>query len=374
MAGKVRPAPPAGGLLILRKPAGPTSMQMLSRVRKLSGIRKLGHCGTLDPFADGVLPIALGRATNMIRYMDDYDKVYRVLIHLGEATDTQDLSGRVIGGRRPGPEETEALLRDGARLIREAMAKLTGRITQETPLYSAAKIDGRPMYDYARKGIAVEGKKREVEIYSAVLVGAGAGSADGAARRLTKESLPGASCFPGLQAGGEGLDEPREVTEPALWLAADISCSKGTYIRTWADDLGKLLGTGAYAARLRRLKTGPFCFEESVTLEELEEKAGLGFVFSAEAGDRSLLVSAETARPDFPVIELDKTCAVRLLQGKSLSVKDLPEAAARFRARAEGCFLGIVRRDGGPESGTIVAERMFTDIENFACRSEQASE
>lgn len=372
MGRKAKQAPPPGGLVICRKPAGPTSIQILSRLRRASGIRKAGHCGTLDPFADGVLPIAFGRATNMIRYMDDYDKVYRVLLHLGETTDTQDISGRKTGGLRPSRARAEAILADGAAEVLRAAAELTGEITQETPQFSAAKVDGRPMYDYARKGEKVQGKLRRVEIYSAEFIGFGLGETEAGEKVLSAEEIPGKAYFPELSEE-KGPDREIELPPPALWLVFDVHCSKGTYIRTWVHDLGQKLGTGAYAARLRRLRSGPFSFEEAYPPEKIEKAFA-----SASEKERAedflpLMRGAETARPDFPVIELEKTDAVCLLQGKTLRLgRDrLPAGAkSRFRVFSEGTFLGIAKALRGEGQGLIAAERMFTDIENFASRSD----
>ena len=364
-------APPAGGILLFKQPVGPTSMQVITKLRRLFGIRKAGHCGTLDPFADGVLPIAFGRATKMIRYMDNYDKAYRVLIHLGEATDTQDLSGRVIGGQRPSPESCAAFAADDYAVLKEAIAKLSGSIQQQTPMYSAAKVKGKAMYRYAREGKAVEGKMRTVEISGAKLVAAGSLPEAEQDKVLKRSDLPAAEYFPGLEEEHKGFDTPCEVKKPPFWLVVDIACSKGTYIRTWAHDLGKILGTGAYAARLRRLRSGPYTFAEAVSADTLEKYKEEGCSFEKADGSLPFYRPPETARPDFPVIELDKTDARRFIRGQGVSAAREASEEERFRVYCEDLFLGIGRLKPSFGPGIISAERMFIDIENFTCRFKQ---
>ncbi|NCC83858.1 MAG: tRNA pseudouridine(55) synthase TruB [Clostridia bacterium] len=371
MSAKINPPPPQGGILNCRKPVGPTSLWLVNEIKRLSAVRKVGHCGTLDPFADGVLPIALGRATNMIRYMDDYDKVYRVLIHLGEATDTADLSGSVIGGRLPASEECLAWSANDFAVLRETIGQMTGLIEQETPAFSAAKIAGRPMYEYARAGIAVEGKIRQVEVFSAELQGAGFDLQEDGLEALDESHLPGEVFFPGTEHVDKGLDKVKSVHKPRFWLVVDIHCSKGTYIRTWAAELGQRLGCGAYAARLRRLRSGPYSFDDAVRQEDLRiiKQEGRGL---AELKSRGLLRDASTARPDFPVIELDLNNATRILQGKQ--VFGLPDLSAdsHYRVFCRDLFLGIGVGRLSEDTGVIlVAERMFTSLENFESRFDE---
>ncbi len=361
MAKKTNPPPPYGGLLLLYKPQGPTSLDLVRQVKRLSGIKKIGHVGTLDPFADGLLPVALGRATNMVRYMDAYDKVYRVLICLGHTSVTGDLTGELRAGKVPTEPEMAAWLADGGAKLKEVIRTLTGKITQVTPAYSAAKIDGKPMYEYARQGIAVEGKTRDVTIYQADLVAAGKGRFE--ILELLPEALPGGEYFAG-GFGQKGPDEVKSVPAPPFWLVCDIHCSKGTYIRTWAQDLGERLGTGAYAARLRRLRSGPFRFEEAITLEDLRAFLEAGGSL-ARLGENPLLRDASSARPDLAVLELDKRSATMILQGKRFRHPELPEEGALVRLFYDGAFLGIGRSEPGDQGPILVAERMFRSLENI---------
>ncbi len=427
MAKKVNPPPPYGGLLIMYKPVGPTSLDVVRQLKRLTGIRKIGHCGTLDPFADGVLPIALGRATNMIRYMDEYSKVYRVLIHFGRESTTGDLTGEFSEGAGEfsdasgefsdasgefsegsetssqgvtlSSETLEQWCRDDYAHVKEAIASLTGSLEQITPAFSAAKVAGRPMYEYARRGIEVEGKPRQVEIYSADFVAAGVGTGAASRAEPAKQAgapagaganavagaktwtgpsiqlgeIPGDAYFPS-EVRQPGPDDVREIPAPAFWLIVDIHCSKGTYIRTWATDLGRKLGTGAYAARLRRLKSGPFAFEETITLDEVSQlvEAGGSFTNSTTNHQESIITSeksplrdASAARPDFPVLELNKTNAIKILQGKRFKLSGLPAEGTRCRLFHEGQFLGIGLVAVQDQDAILIAERMFFSLENF---------
>ncbi len=359
MSRKTNAPPPYGGIINLRKPVGPTSLMLVNRVKRLSGIRRIGHCGTLDPFADGVLPIALGRATNMIRYMDDYSKVYRVLIHLGTRTDTGDLSGRIVESSDPTDQQIADWARDDYQALRAAIARMTGRIEQRTPQFSAAKIDGKPMYEYARAGIEVTGKMRAIQIHSADLVTAG--ELKPSSESLNESNLPGQDYFPETIYDDRRLDEPVQLHMPRFCLIVDVHCSKGTYIRTWAEDLGYALGTTAYAARLRRLRSGPFTWADAVSEADLKAFHTAGGDFGRP--DEKLICDTSAARPDLPVIELDRQEAIRILQGKRLVPP--PGTESHYRLFHGDQFLGIGRRDRRDSECVLLAERMFLSIENF---------
>ncbi len=207
------------GLLLVDKPEGPTSHDMISRVRAALGVRRVGHTGTLDPFASGLLLLCVGWATRLSEYLTPLPKHYRGVIRLGETTDTDDRTGR-----------TTARSDDWQRLdraeIEEALRRQQGVIEQRPPVYSARKVSGRRAYDLARKGESPELGARPVEI----------------------ESL-----------------ELRELQPPDL--AVEIECSSGTYIRAVARDLGESLGVGAHLRELRRLAIGGFRVEDALRLE-----------------------------------------------------------------------------------------------------------
>lgn len=208
------------GFLVIDKPAGISSHDVVNRVRRILGTRKVGHTGTLDPFATGVLPIAVGEGTKAIQFLDEGEKAYDAVVRLGLTTDTLDITGAVLQEHDPAGVAQKQLL--------DAMASLTGEISQLPPMYSAIKQGGQPLYKLARKGIEVERQPRQVLIRQFELV-----------------------------AFNAPLAKVR------------VHCSRGTYVRTLADDLGKLLGCGACLTELRRTMSGPFRLADAMTLEQL---------------------------------------------------------------------------------------------------------
>lgn len=210
------------GILNVDKPKGMTSHDVVYKVRKILNIRKVGHTGTLDPNATGVLPIVIGRATKMSDFIMEKDKTYEAELILGKTTTTADSSGEVILEKEVSLKEEE---------IREAINSFVGEIYQTPPMYSAIKKDGVPLYKLARQNIKVEREKRQVTI--------------------NKISV-------------------KRILSNKAYL--EISCSKGTYIRTLCEDIGEKLGVGAHMGELRRTKTGNFNIENSHKLENIREK------------------------------------------------------------------------------------------------------
>ena len=215
------------GFVVIDKPAGITSHDVVSRVRRILGTRKVGHTGTLDPFATGVLPVAVNDGTKAIPFLDEGSKTYEALLRLGVTTDTLDMTGSVLSESDPTNITQE--------LFTSCLPGFTGAITQIPPMYSAIKQGGQPLYKLARQGVEVERKARDIEIYSLELL---------------------------------SFDFPH--------AAIRVVCSRGTYIRTLADDIGRKLGCGAALQELRRTASGPFCIDGAVTLVELEAAAGEG--------------------------------------------------------------------------------------------------
>jgi tRNA pseudouridine55 synthase len=211
----------------LNKPKGISSQQAVTRVKRITGVRKAGHAGTLDPMATGVLLVCTGEATKITRFLSDLDKEYLTVIKLGESTDTYDSEGTVV-------QRTEgfSLKRED---IERVLAGFMGTIEQTPPMFSALKMGGRPLYSLARKGITVERAEREVTIHGMEIIGFG---------------LP--------------------------FVELKISCSKGTYIRSLCNDIGEALGVGAHVAGLQRTRIGGFLIKDSVTLDELEESPAAG--------------------------------------------------------------------------------------------------
>lgn len=268
------------GIIIINKPVGITSFQAVARIRKLLGVRKVGHCGTLDPFASGVLPICVGRATRVIRYMDVYDKAYRCTVRFGAFTDTQDREGKVIGGDMPSGEELLKLESEDFRRIRSLFSALPGEREQLPPMYSAIKIGGHPLYEYARKGISVERSARPIRIYDCILHDIWA--------------------------------------DESLHADFSVSCSKGTYIRTICNELGVQSGYGAYADALCRTACGPFSLKEAFTLEDIE-------ALYREGRTAEFLLSEDLAIGHLPRIDVTSEEAFRIRQGQQMDFRQFED-------------------------------------------------
>jgi len=215
------------GLLIINKPKGWTSHDVVAKLRGLLGVRKIGHTGTLDPDATGVLCICIGKATKLADYLSEVDKEYRAIMKLGVITDTQDATGKVLN-------ETASfnITREDAE---EAFRKFSGKIVQIPPMYSAIKVGGVPLYRLARKGKEIPRKPREVFIRDI---------------KLLDFSVP--------------------------LIKFDVTCSKGTYIRTLCADIGNYLGVGAHMWSLDRLRSGDYTLKDALNIEDVERlnKAG----------------------------------------------------------------------------------------------------
>jgi len=242
------------GVLLLDKPVGPSSAQALGRARWLLAAAKAGHGGTLDPLASGVLPVLLGEATKFSHDLLEADKTYEACVRLGITTSTADGEGAVLArvgllwedGQRIEHGEALPLVPLSTALVHEACAAFCGRIVQVPPMHSALKKDGRPLYEYARAGLTVDVPTREVTIHAIEVLR--------------------------IELGQQNASPPNlESIQPAaldVWIRVD--CSKGTYIRTLAADIGARLGCGAYLAGLRRTQVGDLKIEQSISLEALE--------------------------------------------------------------------------------------------------------
>ena len=277
------------GWLIVDKPRDMGSTQVVNFTRRLFNAQKNGHCGTLDPFATGVLPIAFGEATKLIPYVTDGDKEYEFVLKFGCETDSGDTEGQVIksGGKIPTIDEIKQILPD-----------FIGEITQRPPAYSAIKINGQRAYDLARRGEDVEMPSRQVKIYQLELLGF---SDDKAKFR--------------------------------------VECSKGTYIRTLGRDIARKLGTYGYLEELRRTKCGHFDLSQKILLENIKN-------LEYGKGLEKVLLPVITCLRDIAVIAVGEAEAAKLRQGQGLSPKAFPvaelygqEAAMTF----DGELVAIVR-------------------------------
>jgi tRNA pseudouridine55 synthase len=278
----VKPArQPIDGVLLLNKPVGITSNAALQKAKWLLNAKKAGHTGTLDPFADGLLPLCFGEATKFSAYLLESDKTYRAVMQLGVTTLTGDPEGEVLAQR----DVTASCAQVAAVLPR-----FTGEIEQVPPMHSALKHQGRPLYEYARAGIDIERAPRRVHI-----------------RRL-------------------------ELVECALpRVVIDVQCSAGTYIRTLAQDIGEALGCGAHLTALTRSDAGGFSLDHAHTLPDLE---------ALEPGGRAaLLLPADTLVAHLPALTLDPLEARALCQGRSVRHEALPGLTRIYGPEAR--FLGL---------------------------------
>jgi tRNA pseudouridine55 synthase len=289
------------GVLLLDKPVGMTSNQALQRAKRLYRAEKAGHTGTLDPLAGGLLPICFGAATKFAQASLDADKRYRATLQLGERTASGDRETPVI--------ERRAVSIDRAA-VEAACRRFSGAIDQLPPMHSAVKQRGRALYEYARAGVAVDRSSRRVTIH-----------------RIDIVSL-------------------HEQT-----LVIDVACSKGTYIRALAEDLGQALGCGAHLAGLRRTASGALTEDRAVTPEALER--------ACESERDALLLAADSLVADWPAIQLDATEAGRFLSGLRRRVQHPNLPAVRVYGPEPGAFLGSAH----VSAGELIADRLLSPIE-----------
>ena len=271
------------GLLLLDKPAGLTSNAALQRAKRLLGIKKAGHTGSLDPIATGLLVLLFGEATKVSDYILNADKSYRATLRLGQTTTTGDSEGKIL-------EERPVTV--SAERVRAVLPQFLGEIAQIPPMYSAIKQGGKPLYELARKGLEVERAARRVRIDALDLI---------------------------------SLDGDR--------LVLDVRCSKGTYIRSLAVDIGAALGCGAHVEGLRRTSTGPFDIAQALTLGELAEVLGRG---------ECPLKAMDLALEYLPAVTLTENTAYYLRQGQGVVVAHAPSSLGRIRLYGPGDqFLGL---------------------------------
>ena len=290
------------GLLVLDKPAGPTSHDAVQRVKRITRAAKAGHTGTLDPFATGVLPILLGRATVIAPYLQAAWKTYRATLALGRATDTLDPTGQVVA-ETPVP----ALSEEGAR---RALAAFVGPREQVPPRFSAQKVDGRPAYLAARRGEEVALRPKPVEI-----------------RRIALVALEGAA------------------------LTFDVECSAGTYVRVLAAEIAEALGAAGHLSALRRLAAGSLRIDDATSFEGVEEHASAGTL-------GAIVRSMDDALDFLPRVTLTPGAAARVAHGAGFAIDDIADAApspAEGRAvrvaSPEGALLALATASDPSESG-----------------------
>ena len=292
------------GIIVIDKPAGWTSMDVCAKLRGMFHEKRVGHAGTLDPMATGVLPVFLGRATRAVEFAADSDKEYIAGLKLGVVTNTQDTTGEVLE-ERPVDVTRDQLL--------AALARFTGDIQQLPPMYSAIKIGGKKLYELARKGKEVERKPRPVTIH---------------ALDVLDEAPP------------EGAD----------WLVR-VACSTGTYVRTLCHDIGQALGCGACMASLRRVKAAGFTLKDAVTLKAVQEAVDRG------EGD-SLLLPVDAYFAGVPMLRLKTDRAEKKIRnGAALNARDLPDGAYRVYGM-DKTFLAL----GQVAGGTLTTVKSFFEV------------
>lgn len=295
------------GILIIDKPVGPTSHDIVSSVRKILKEKKVGHTGTLDPAATGVLPLVLGKATKLARYLTGGDKRYLATFKLGQTTDTLDAEGTVTSEKPVNVTEAQ---------VREAVAKFVGTIDQTPPMYSAKKIEGQRLYELARQGVTIEREAKRVTIHSCDVL---------------EVKLP-------------------EVT-------VDVLCSAGTYVRVLAADIGEALGCGAHLKTLRRTAAGSFKIDDAVSLEALADDPTMA---------KTRLLPLSRALSDLPTIALPIGVVKMVTSGYQLCVADL--RALDTPSFAEGATVALVS-DGGEL--VAVAEALVASSELASSRRDR---
>jgi len=287
---------PVEGVLVIDKPTGISSYGVIRTVKKRLSPKKIGHTGTLDPLASGVLPVVINGATKVIPFLDETVKSYEGTLRFGMVTDTDDSTGRVIREIRL---DESVLATDR---IWKVFGRFVGKIEQVPPMFSAVKYHGTPLYELARRGIHVERQPKEVEIFSLEIMG---------------------------------------VHLPLVDFR--VCCSRGTYVRTLSRQIGDALGVGAHLCRLRRTSSGPFSLKQSVTLAELDRLVEMGEI------DRRIITLREALR-SMPEIEIDDDLGDRIRNGRQVFLGDLKgltmpslERNQRVKILNQGVIVAIAR-------------------------------
>lgn len=297
--------PELNGIVVVDKPSGISSAGVVARVKGIFGAKKVGHTGTLDPFATGVLICCINRATRLSQFFLEGDKVYEAELVLGKVTDTQDATGTVI--------ERHPLDGIAVEQVREIAARFVGTITQVPPVYSALKHQGTPLYKLARRGVPVEKPARSIRINQLEIL---------------------------------------DVNLPAVRFS--VSCSSGTYVRTLCADIGRELGCGGHLKTLRRTASSGFTTDEAFSLEELVSLGERG-------GLAETVIPMNEALPFMPAAVADDVLVKKIQNGIKLSEADLPDAP---RVSAQGKFKVV---DENGRLIAMLAESPATGIYNYCC-------
>jgi len=300
------------GVLLLDKPQGMSSNDVLQKVKRLYNANKAGHTGALDPLATGMLPICLGEATKFSQYLLDADKRYRVIARLGQRTDTSDADGNIV---------EERPIQFTQQQLEQALEHFRGDTQQVPTMFSALKYQGRPLYDYARQGITVPREARPITVYELLFI----------------------------RWEGEELE-------------LEIHCSKGTYIRTIIDDLGERLGCGAHVTMLRRLQVDRYPAEKMVTLAQLQQ-----WVADADAAGTPaamqldpLLLPMDTPAAAYPMVSLPQASSHWFKLGQAVQVAGAPsDGLVRVFEMETDKFLGMAQID---DQGRVAPKRLVVEF------------
>ncbi len=287
------------GILLIDKPPLWTSNDVVSKLKGVLKERRIGHSGTLDPLATGLLAVFAGRATRAVSFAESHDKRYTAALRLGLRTDTQDISGNVISNGQTDVKDEE---------LDRVLSCFVGEIEQTPPMYSAVRVNGKRLYELARKGIEVERKPRKITVYSIE------------------------------RKGRESGD-----------IVLDIKCSKGTYIRTLCSDIGEMLGCGACMSALRRTEAGMFSVENAYTLDEVIREAEIGDV-------SSLLLPTETIFSEYERITVSASAEAKVRNGNPVSFS-APDGTYRVCSQ-QGEFLAL----GKCEDGIMKTIKSFFEV------------
>jgi tRNA pseudouridine55 synthase len=320
------------GFVILDKPVGATSFSMVGLVRRLTGVRRVGHAGTLDPLASGVLPVAVGQAARFIEYLDDVTKTYVARVRFGVETDTYDAEGAVVA-----TGDASGLTRDA---VEAALAAFTGDIEQTPPTYSALKVAGKPLYRYAREGVEVAVRPRIVHVASIALL-AFDGAASGVA--VVNAAAPGVTAADvattDVMASGVAAVSATAPDVPAAEAEIEVVCGKGTYIRSIAHDLGRALGCGAHLSGLRRTSSGGFGIDDAISPDALREMAADGRL-------DEVVLAPDRAVERRPAALLGEATATDVRAGRDVRFTTAGEANLCRAYSSGGDFLGVLRVRG----------------------------
>ena len=293
----------ANGIIIIDKPAGWTSMDVCAKLRGMFHEKRVGHAGTLDPMATGVLPVFIGRATRAVEFAADSDKEYIAGLKLGVVTNTQDTTGEIV---------EEHPVEVSGEQLRGMLERFTGDIEQTPPMYSAIKVNGKKLYELARKGKEVERKPRPVTIHALELLG-----------------------WP--DAGED--------------FTLRVVCSKGTYVRTLCHDIGRALGCGGCMSSLRRVKAAGFTLADSVTLEAVQEAVNRG-------EGESFLLPVDAYFAGLPMLVLKNAGAEKKIRnGAALAARDIPDGEYRVYG-VDRTFLALGKAAGG----TLTTVKSFFEV------------